>query len=130
MPDNNLKFKNKNKNNYIAAGIGICTGLINGFFGSGGGMLAVPALNGFLKLEEHEAHASAIMLTLPATIVSSVYYFLNSDININIALKVSAAGIAGSLTGAHLLCRLSTPILRIIFGLVMAAGGIFMVFNR
>jgi uncharacterized membrane protein YfcA len=90
-------------------------------------MLAVPALSRFVKLDERKAHASAIMLTLPMTVFSAIYYVMNSELNLKIAFEASIAGIAGSLIGAKLLCRLSTPVIRLIFGIVMAVAGIFMV---
>ena len=39
---------------------GLVTGFVNGLFGSGGGTLVVPAMERFLCVETHKAHATAI----------------------------------------------------------------------
>ena len=54
--------------------LGIITGLANGLFGSGGGIIAVPMLKKS-GLSTKEAHATSIALTLPLSIVSSIFYY-------------------------------------------------------
>ena len=63
--------------------LGIITGAINGLFGGGGGMIVVPMLIWLMKYEEKIAHATAILLILPLSIVSGIFYavFGNFDIN-------------------------------------------------
>ena len=53
--------------------LGAVTGIINGIFGSGGGIIAVPMLDkaGF---EPKSSHASSIAITLPLSIVSAIFY--------------------------------------------------------
>ena len=45
--------------------IGIVTGAANGLFGAGGGTILVPALEKFLKIEAHKAHATALAAIFP-----------------------------------------------------------------
>lgn len=54
--------------------IGLVTGIANGLFGSGGGTIVVPAMVLLLKEEEHVAHATAISIILPLTLVSAFIY--------------------------------------------------------
>ena len=54
--------------------IGLFTGVVTGLFGSGGGMILVPAFNYILKLEEKEARATSIFCILPLVCVSSIFY--------------------------------------------------------
>ncbi|GAE90549.1 hypothetical protein JCM21531_4172 [Acetivibrio straminisolvens JCM 21531] len=61
--------------------IGLVTGIANGLFGSGGGTIAVPAMVLLLKEEEHVAHATAISIILPLTLVSAFIYVANSYID-------------------------------------------------
>ena len=49
--------------------LGFITGLINGVFGSGGGMIIVPALVFLVGLEDYKAHATAISIILPISII-------------------------------------------------------------
>ena len=44
---------------------GVPIGFINGFFASGGGIIAVLILQKFFSLEEKKAHATSIMIILP-----------------------------------------------------------------
>ena len=55
---------------------GAVTGILSGFFGGGGGMLVVPALTLIMKLTEKQAHATAIAVILPVTVVGAVTYLL------------------------------------------------------
>lgn len=68
--------------------IGLVTGICNGLFGSGGGTILVPGMVFLLGLEEHKAHATAILVILPLTILSTVVYYKNSYIDWPTTLKV------------------------------------------
>ncbi len=69
---------------------GILTGLCNGLFGAGGGMLAITSMIHLLEMESHEAHATAIAVIMPLTIISGFVYFRNGFIDWDMALKVGA----------------------------------------
>ena len=98
---------------------GAVTGILSGFFGGGGGMLVVPALTLIMKLTEKQAHATAIAVILPVTVVGAVTYLLRG---------VSAGdGFIGGLAGAMLLNKLSNKFVSFLFYGVMIAAGIKMV---
>jgi uncharacterized membrane protein YfcA len=61
--------------------IGIVTGFFNGLFGSGGGTIVVPAMVFLLNVKEQKAHATAIAIILPLSIISSFIYFSNNFID-------------------------------------------------
>jgi uncharacterized membrane protein YfcA len=111
----------------LCAVIGLVTGAANGLFGSGGGTIAVPAMVHFLKAEEHKAHATAISVILPLTLVSSVFYISKGYVDWPLTLKVTLGGLAGGFIGAKLLNRFSDKVLRRIFAVFMAAAGIRMI---
>lgn len=96
--------------------IGIITGFINGIFGSGGGMLIVPALTFLIGLQDYKAHATAISIILPLTAISTVIYLKNNIIKLNIAIIVGIGAIIGSFIGAKILKKVPVPWLRKIFG--------------
>ena len=52
---------------------GAATGAANGLFGGGGGMIAVPLLRA-QGLEEKRAHATAIAVILPVSLLSFLLY--------------------------------------------------------
>ncbi|HOQ00876.1 MAG TPA: sulfite exporter TauE/SafE family protein [Acetivibrio clariflavus] len=107
--------------------IGLVTGLANGLFGSGGGTIAVPAMILLLKKEDHIAHATAIAVILPLTVVSAVLYISNSFIDWGLTVKVIMGGIVGGYIGAKLLAKCPSRILRKIFSLFMIAAAIRMI---
>ena len=65
------------KNNLKIISIGLITGLINGLFGSGGGTIIVPTMIFLLGIDDHKAHATAIAVILPLTIISTIIYYLS-----------------------------------------------------
>lgn len=124
-----MKIKNKFKNlkyskayYYVVGGV---TGIANGLFGSGGGMLSVPLLES-TGLEAKKAHASSIAITLPLSVISTVIYSLKGHINYSLALKFVPLGLLGAIVGSWLLKKISNKILKKIFGIILIISGIRM----
>ncbi|EOD00695.1 Protein of unknown function DUF81 [Caldisalinibacter kiritimatiensis] len=115
------------KNNIKLAAIGLTTGIVNGLFGSGGGTIIVPALIFIIGLEEHKAHATAISIILPLTLVSTIIYFRRGILRLDIALPVILGGVIGGFVGAKILNRIPNNILRKIFGIFMIIAAIKLV---
>ena len=118
------------KGTYIikVIGFGFLTGLCNGLFGAGGGMVAVPSMIHALKLDEHDAHATAIAVILPLVGISSYIYFRNGFLDFGKALPVAAGSVIGGVLGAFLLHRISSKWLHRMFGLFMIVAAVRMIF--
>lgn len=114
----------KKKKIYFAA-IGALAGIINGLLGAGGGIIAVPMLYKS-GIETKKAHATSIALILPLSIVSSIFYIINGNVEIGSALSFIPAGLAGALIGAFLLKKISSVWLKRIFGAFMIFSGVRM----
>ena len=114
-------------NKYKLAAIGIVAGLINGLFGSGGGTIVVPSLVFLMNLEDYRAHATAIPIILPLSIISVTIYLFNNKIPFNVALLVASGGIAGSYLGAKFLNKIPVKFLRKVFGGVIIYTAIRMI---
>lgn len=108
--------------------IGTMAGILNGLFGSGGGTIVVPAMIHYLNIDDHKAHATAVAIILPLTVVSSFFYIYNSYIDWSLVIKTAIGGIIGGYIGAKLLKVLPDKYLRKIFGLFMIFASIRMVF--
>lgn len=106
---------------------GLVTGFVNGLFGSGGGTLVVPAMERFLHVETHKAHATAIAVILPLSVLSLLIYFWQGEMAWQVALWASSGGIIGGRIGAKLLGKLSGMWLHRIFGLFLLAAAVRMV---
>ena len=109
--------------------IGIITGFANGLFGSGGGTIVVPAMERFLGVEEHKAHATAIAVILPLSVLSLGIYVWKTGLHEvwQIALWASAGGLVGGVVGAKLLSKVSGIWLHRIFGGFMIAAAVRMI---
>lgn len=109
-------------------GIGVVAGVANGLFGSGGGTIVVPAMVFLLEEEEHRAHATALLVILPLTLVSTFFYLSKSYVDWSITWKAMAGGVAGGAIGAFLLNKCPSVLLRKIFGIFMIIAAVRMIF--
>lgn len=114
----------KMRNKLIIAITGIITGLGNGLFGSGGGTVAVPCMEKFLDVEEHKAHATAIAIILPLSLISCLFYLRGVDIQLMPAVFVSIGGVIGGYIGAKVLGKISGKWLHLIFGIFMLLAAV------
>ncbi len=103
-------------------------GIINGLFGGGGGMIAVYALRKKEKLTRDKAHATALVVMLPLSIVSICVYFFLGHVDWQVVPFVAIGLLPGSLLGAKLLGKISTKWLRRIFSISMLAAGLRLLF--
>ncbi|MGO1469118.1 MAG: TSUP family transporter [Tissierella sp.] len=106
--------------------IGILAGLINGFFGSGGGIIVVIGLVHLVKLPDYKSHATALSIILPLSIISTVIYLFNNKIPYKITMFAMLGAGAGSFIGAKILNKIPIYILRKIFGAVIIYSAVRM----
>ena len=109
--------------NAILWGGSLSLGAVSGFFGGGGGMLAVPLLQ-CSGLDVKRAHASALMVMLPVCMVSACVYIINGYFDFkSLACAVIGVCLGGAL-GAVLLDKIKGSALSLIFALIMIAAGV------
>ncbi len=118
--------KKKRLQNFYAVLGGLAVGFANGFFGAGGGMLAVPVLTFIMGLEEKKAHATALLIILPLSIISSIIYGKTVSIGDNF-LEILLGVLIGGILGALLLKKLNTASLVVSFYFLMAFAGFQMI---
>lgn len=104
-------------------------GVVNGLFGAGGGMLAVPCLTYIGGLDEKSAHATAIAAILPLCLVSAIVYALGESCKNEVILPVVIGVTAGGIFGALLLKKLSSDVVSFVFYALMAFAGFKMIFD-
>lgn len=112
-----------NKKSLFTAASGLAIGAVNGLLGAGGGMLAVPFLKK-LGFEQKQAHANAIAVILPITVLSAALYIYKGYVGISDALIYMPTGIIGSVIGTVLLKKISPLWLKRIFGGFMVYAGV------
>lgn len=100
----------------LCAAWGMAIGLINSLFGAGGGLVAVRALTQ-TGLSQKQAHANAVGVILPITLLSAGLYWATGRVNPSAVLPYLPAGMIGSACGTILLKKIASHWLRGIFGI-------------
>ena len=116
------------KQNILLILSGIFTGAVNGVFGGGGGMIAVPLLNSLLQKPTNVSHATAILVILPISFASGIMYLFNGYFDAELFIAVGLGVLAGGFFGAELLGKLSAGRITLLFAIIMFAAGIKMIF--
>lgn len=124
----NENHDKKSKKFLYSAIIGLSAGLINGLFGGGGGMVVVPMLMFLLKYLPKNAHATAILIILPLSLISGMFYAVFGSVKLDLVIPVLIGVVSGGILGAFLLSKLSSKWLVIIFSAVMTVAGLKMLF--
>ena len=109
--------------------VSLFIGAINGLFGAGGGMLAVPCLTYVWGLDEKSAHATAIAVILPLCLVSSVVYALKGNYEPSVILPTVIGVTIGGIVGALLLKKMSANAVSFLFYALMTFAGCKMIFD-
>ena len=119
----------KIKRNFVKqATAGVLTGAVNGIFGGGGGMVAVPLLSKMLGYEDKEAHATAIFVIAPVCLVSAIVYIVNGYADLDVIIPASIGMVAGGLVGAYSLSKFSSSAVSYAFLAIMFIAGVRMLF--
>lgn len=102
---------------------GAAAGLLNGLFGAGGGMAAVPMLEKD-GLPARRAHATSLAVIAPLSLLSGALYLWGGQMRLGDAWDFMLPGLAGAALGAWLLPKIKAVWLHRIFGLLVlfAAG--------
>lgn len=117
-------FLKLNKKFYYLGGLVI--GTVNGLFGAGGGMIAVPLLQK-MGIDGHKAHSSAVAIILPITFFSFLFYLYEGRVAFSEGLPFIIPGILGAAIGPFLLTKIKTRLLRRIFGALIIYAGLRMI---
>ncbi len=121
-----LPKKNKIIKAFLLVFFGSAVGAVNGFFGAGGGMLAVPLLIFAGGLAGKKAHATAIAVMLPLCLASVISY--GSALDFKVLIPVVIGVTAGGILGAKLLKILPEDVLFFGFNLIMLIAGLKMLY--
>ena len=102
---------------------GFLMGLANSVFGAGGGIIAVPLLEKS-GLSKREAHANAVAVILPVSVLSAVLYLIKGTVRLSDASPYILTGIAGAVLGTVILKKISPLLLKRIFGIFIIYAGV------
>lgn len=117
------KMKKKVKNFVTVSLMGMLIGVVNGCFGAGGGMIAVPMLKK-VGLDVKESHANAVAVILPITLISGIVYIMKDYVKLSDAISFIPTGVLGAVLGTLALKKISPLWLKRIFGGFMVWAGL------
>ena len=119
----------KGKLQWKKMGLGAAIGAINAFFGGGGGRLAVPLLEKSGQ-EKKSAHATAILVILPVSLLSFLFYAMKGFYDWQLFIPVAIGVSAGGFLGAKVLGKLPKKWVEIAFAALQFWAGISLIFMR
>lgn len=117
---------------------GMLCGLLNGFFGSGGGVIAVPVLEREQRNQNPDipaaeivrhAHADSVALILVLSITAAVSYMFSGGMDFSAAWKYIPFGASGAIAGAFFLRRIRASWLQRLFGALICAAAVRTLFS-
>ena len=123
---------NKDKKEKLKRGlklslIGIISGIVNGFFGAGGGLIIVPMLKKFDRKNSKIVHATTLGCVMFMCLSSSVVYFLEGCIDYKLVLFCTIGSLIGSVVAVKLLKNLKNAYIDLIFSCVLIVAGLSLI---
>jgi uncharacterized membrane protein YfcA len=103
----------------IGLGIMYLAGLISGLLGIGSGALKVPALDLAMHLPIKVSTATSNFMIGVTAAASAGVYFMRGDIDPFVAAPVATGVLIGAMGGSHLLSRLQSSTIRLVFVVVL-----------
>ena len=107
-----------------ARAAGAAAGLANGLFGGGGGMVFLPILSRFGRLDQRKLYATCVGVIFPVCLVSAAIYVWRGGVSLGTALPYLAGGLVGGFVGGRAFKKLSMVWLRRAFALLILYGGV------
>ena len=117
---------------HIAAlmGLGIVAGLTSGLIGIGGGIIIVPVLVLFFGFSQQLAQGTTLALMVPPLGAFAAWtYYRQGYVDIKTAVIICFGFLVGSVLGADLALRLPSELLTRLFGAILVAIGVKMLFT-
>ena len=103
----------------VIIAVGLAAGLLSGIFGVGGGILIVPGLVFFAKMDQRLAHGTSLAAVLPISVSSLVTYWAHDHVDWNVALCLVVGAVAGAVLGTKLLKTARRDVLSIGFATLL-----------
>lgn len=107
---------------------GVLCGFLNGFFGSGGGVIAVPVLEKE-GCEPNEAHATSVAVIFTLSLVTALFYGFSGNLDYVAAWRFIPWGVLGAVFGAFFLKKIKSAVLKRIFGGIIVTAAVRMLLS-
>jgi len=116
---------------YVIAGlIGLVGGVTSGLFGVGGGVVMVPALMFFLKMDIKMAVGSSLAVIIPTALSGTLKHHAQGNVDWRAAASLIPMAIIGGYLGALLVTHISSDNLKRGFGGFLVLVGAKLLFFK
>lgn len=116
---------------YLIAGlIGLMGGVASGLFGVGGGIVMVPAMVFFMRMDMKLAVGTSLAVIIPTALSGVFKHFQLGQVDWRIALSLAPTAICGSYLGAWLTKDISSGNLKRAFGGLLIFAGVRLLFFK
>ncbi len=111
--------------------IGVAAGILAGLVGVGGGIVIVPALVYFFKMNQHTAQGTSLAVLLPPTgLFAFLRYYRAGHVDVGLALVIIVGVLLGGYVGGGWAQQVSGPALRKGFAVFMFLAALKMFFQK
>lgn len=112
--------------------VGICAGFFSGLMGIGGGVVMVPLMVFLLGFSQHEAQGTSLaVLSVPVTFWAAYTYSQGDNpLNWKYAGIIAICFALGGFLGAKLAINIDEKLLKRIFGVLMLALSLRIIFSK
>ncbi|MPZ99404.1 MAG: TSUP family transporter [Dehalococcoidia bacterium] len=107
-----------------AAVTGLVGGFASGLTGIGGGTVMVPLLTGLMRMPQHRAHATSLVIVIFAALSAVSQYILRDEVDWALAAALTFGGVVGAQIGAHAMRALPELQLRLAFAVFLVVVGL------
>lgn len=103
---------------------GLCAGILNGFFGGGGGAILVPLFLGLGNLKQQEALASSVAIMFCLCLWSSFLYGYQGNLPYLTAIPYCIGGLLGGFLGGRYFPKVNSKVLKRGFSFLLILSGL------
>ncbi len=104
--------------------VGLGAGFLSGIFGVGGGILIVPGLIFFAKMDQRRAHGTSLAAVLPISLSSLITYWTHDHVDWHVAFWLAIGAVAGAVLGTKLLKTVRHDVLSYGFATILIASAV------
>ena len=115
------------KNIFLFCLLSFIAGGVNGFLGTGGGIIFVYMLGFLTDNDKKDSFATTLCVIIPLSIVSAISYAKGGNIDTSLIKSLAVPALLGGALGAFLTDKIKTKYLSLCFSALVVYSGICMV---
>ncbi len=111
--------------------LGLLAGILSGLLGIGGGIIIIPVMVLLFGMSQHQAQGTTLALMVPPIgLLAAWAYYKQGYVDLKMAAFVCIGFFVGGLFGAELASSIPEQILKKVFGAVLLAASLKMIFGK